>query len=280
MELGTGSGGLYILAAVLMGLGLEAWWLLYRRRQAYPWREVWASVGVAVGKRLVDAATAGVVGTVLLWVYEQRLMTWRLDSLWALLALFVLVEFVYYWHHRWAHEIRWLWATHSVHHTPAHMNLSVAGRLGWTGLLSGSFLFFTPLVWLGFHPLAVLLMLSLSLFYQIWLHTELVGRLGWLEWVLNTPSHHRAHHGSNRQYIDKNYGGVLIVFDRLFGTFVQEREPVVYGLTRPVDSHNPVVIALHEWRAMARDVRRARCWSVRWRLMFGRTGWRPQSGGE
>ena len=136
-------------------------------------------------------------------------------------------------------------------------------------------MFFSPLVLMGFHPLAVVLALGAGLFYQIWIHTELVGKLGPLEWVLNTPYHHRVHHGSNRKYLNKNYGGVLIIYDRLFGTFAEEEDPVVYGTTRPVNSHNPFRIALHEWINIVRDVAGAQTWSQRWHYMFGAPGWKP-----
>ena len=275
MELGTRSGGFVFLGLLALVILVEAGWLIWRRRQAYPWKEAAASMGVAVIKRVVDAATAGIAAGVLFWVYDHRLWTLEIDSLWMGLAFFLLLELAYYWHHRWAHEIRWLWATHGVHHSPNHMNLSVAGRLGWTGLVSGSVLFFAPLALIGFHPIAIFLGLAVSLFYQIWIHTETIGRLGPLEWIFNTPAHHRVHHGSNPEYIDKNYGGVLIIYDRLFGTFAEERAPVRYGLVTPLKSNNPFVIAFFEWAAMARDVLRAESVRDIVLYLFGRPGWRP-----
>ena len=168
-----------------------------------------------------------------------------------------------------------MWATHSVHHSPEHMNLSVAGRLGWTGLLSGSVLCLTPMAWLGYHPLLILVGLAASLFYQIWLHTELVGKLGPLEWVFNTPSHHRVHHASNLQYIDKNYGGVLIIFDRMFGTFEEEKEAPRYGLVSPHGSLNPFVIGLYEWWQIGKDAVKAQNPKEFFLYLFGRPGWKP-----
>ncbi|MCG8672824.1 MAG: sterol desaturase family protein, partial [Pseudomonadales bacterium] len=183
MELGTHAGKMGFLIFLLIFVALEALWLIYRRGEAYPWQDSAASFGVAFVKRLVDAATAGIAGALLFWVYDHRIATLDIDSLWMLLLAFLAVEFFYYWHHRFAHEIRWLWATHGVHHTAPYMNLSVAGRLGWTGLLSGTVLFFAPLAYIGFHPVAILLLLAASLFYQIWIHTELVGQLGLLEGI-------------------------------------------------------------------------------------------------
>ena len=137
--------------------------------------------------------------------------------------------------------MRWFWATHAVHHSPNEFNLGIAYRFGWTGRLAGNAVFFVPMIWLGFPPKAVFAALALNLLYQFWLHTEWVPKLGWLEYVLNTPSHHRVHHASNADYIDRNYGGVLIVFDRLFGTFAAERDdlPCRYGLVTPLVSHQP-----------------------------------------
>jgi sterol desaturase/sphingolipid hydroxylase (fatty acid hydroxylase superfamily) len=164
-----------------------------------------------------------------------------------------------------------------VHHSPNEFNLGIAYRFGWTGRLAGNSLFFVPMIWLGFAPQAVFATLALNLLYQFWLHTEWVPKLGWLEYVLNTPSHHRVHHASNAEYIDRNYGGVLIVFDRLFGTFAAERDdlPCRYGLTQPLISHNPIRIAFHEWLNIASDLRQARSWREAIGYLFGPPDWRP-----
>ncbi|HRX63400.1 MAG TPA: sterol desaturase family protein [Candidatus Competibacter sp.] len=205
-------------------------------------------------------------------VYQYRLFDIPLNSAWAVVALFLGTEFFYYGHHRAAHGIRWLWATHAVHHSPTKLNLTAGIRLGWTGLLSGNFLFFLPMVWFGFHPLAVLGMMGVNLGYQFFIHTQLAPSLGPLEWVLNTPRHHQVHHASNASCLDKNFGGILIIFDRLFGTFAARPadEALRYGLARPLTSYNPVYIAFHEWIAILRDLGRARGWRERWRLLFGR----------
>ncbi|CAM3848401.1 sterol desaturase family protein [Parendozoicomonas haliclonae] len=276
MEITTTNGGFAFLLFLAAFAGLEAIWLVVLKKQSYPWAEALSSLGVATIKRMIDLATAGVAAGFMFWVYEFRFWTIEINTLWKALGCFLAIEFFYYWHHRFAHEIRWLWATHCVHHSPEHMNLTVAGRLGWTGLLSGSVLFFSPLALLGFHPMAVFLLLAMNLFYQIWLHTELVPKLGPLEWVLNTPSHHRAHHGSNPKYINKNYGGVLIIYDRLFGTFVEEDEAVIYGLTTPVHSNNPITIALHEWGNIIRDMLSTRRIRDGLGYMFGPPGWSPK----
>jgi sterol desaturase/sphingolipid hydroxylase (fatty acid hydroxylase superfamily) len=205
------------------------------------------------------------------------LWRWDLGTPAAFLILFVGLEFCYYWFHRASHRIRWFWASHAVHHSPNHIDFAAAFRLGWTGRLTGTTLFFVPLMWLGFPPAAVFAALSLNLLYQFWLHSEWMPRLGWLEYVLNTPSHHRVHHASNPEYLDVNYGGVLILFDRLFGTFVAERAdlPCQYGLVHPLISNNPLKIALFEWAALLRDIAGARSLREVWHYLFGLPGWQP-----
>jgi sterol desaturase/sphingolipid hydroxylase (fatty acid hydroxylase superfamily) len=174
---------------------------------------------------------------------------------WEWLLLFVLEDLCFYAFHRASHRMRILWASHVTHHSSRYFNLSVAFRQTWLPFLG--VLFWLPLLLIGFDPLMVMTVQVVSLFYQELLHTQLVPRLGPIEWVFNTPRHHAIHHGSNAPYLDKNYGGVLIVWDRLFGTFAREREPVRFGLTKELRSHNPIVIAGHEWWAMLVDVVRA-----------------------
>ena len=181
------------------------------------------------------------------WVWEHRLFTQSLDNVWSVLLLFVGLEFFYYWYHRTSHTSRWFWAAHSVHHSPNQLNLAAAYRLGWFGKFTGTSLFFTPLVVLGFTPTVVLSALFLNLLYQFWLHADWIPRLGWLEYVLNTPSSHRVHHARNPEYLDANYGGVLIVFDRLFGSYVAERADVPLRLRPDLASQ---VVAQHPGRQL------------------------------
>ena len=181
-------------------------------------------------------------------LWNHRLYTLPLDEGWTWVVLFFGQELCYYWMHRADHRVRWLWATHAVHHSPHTLNLSAAYRLGWTTRLSIAPIFFAPLVLAGFPPVLVGGVLAANLFYQFWLHATWLPRLGPLEWILNTPAHHRVHHASNPEYLDANFGGVLIVFDRLFGTFVAERPGVAirYGLVEPI-----------QWRAIFRDLARS-----------------------
>ena len=245
---------LLVLAATLEGV------LLHLRTGSYDWKAYLASGGDLLIRLASGVLPAGLAAAVLGWVWQHRFFTMPLDEGWTWIVLFIGQDFCYYWMHRADHRIRWLWATHSVHHSPIELNLSAAYRLGWTARLSLGPIFFAPLVAIGFPHLLVGAVLAANLFYQFWLHATWLPRLGPLEWVLNTPAHHRVHHGSNPEYIDKNFGGVLIVFDRLFGTFAAERPGVVirYGLVASVMSYNPVAIALREWGAMLRDVLRAR----------------------
>jgi len=267
---------LAVVAAFLtLSLG-EALWLILHRGDRYAWREATASIVVAVGRRLSRLAAAPLIGAVYALAWEHRVHTFALlAEPWAWLPLFLGIEFTYYWYHRWSHEVRWMWATHRTHHSTPVLHLPAAVRLGWTSLLSGGWLLYTPLVLLGFHPLAVLLLIAANLTYQFWLHTETVPKLGPLEWFLNTPSHHRVHHAVNPRYLDRNYGGVVIVFDRLFGTFAAEdaAESCRYGLVGETAGRNPLRLAFEEWWRIARDVAGARSWRARLAYCFGPPGW-------
>jgi sterol desaturase/sphingolipid hydroxylase (fatty acid hydroxylase superfamily) len=263
-----------LLVFVLAAATLEGLVQSFVRRRAYDWRAYGASLADAVGRRAVDALGLSIAAPVLAWAHANRVDTISLSTPAAFALLFVGQEFCYYWYHRAAHRVRWFWATHAVHHSPNELTLAAALRLGWTGKLTGTALFFAPLVWLGFPPLAVVATLAANLLYQFWLHAPWMPRLGPLEWVLNTPTHHKVHHASNLEYLDRNYGGVLIVFDRMFGTFAQERDGVQlrYGLTTPLLTHNPLRIAFHEWANLGRDLRQAKGWRAKISTLFGPPG--------
>ncbi len=257
--------GLVLGAALIEGLVLA-------RRGGYDWRAFGATLGDLALRRCVEALGLSLAAPLLVWAHAHRLTTLPLDTWSAFVLLFFGQELCYYGYHRAAHRVRWFWATHAVHHSPQQLTLAGAMRLGWTGKLSGTVLFFVPLVLLGFPPAAVVATLGLNLLYQFWLHATWIPKL-WapIEWIFNTPSHHRVHHGSNPEYLDCNYGGVLIVFDRLFGSFVEERDDIAirYGLTTPLLSHNPLRISLHEWHRLAADLWREAGLMPRLRLLFG-----------
>jgi sterol desaturase/sphingolipid hydroxylase (fatty acid hydroxylase superfamily) len=234
-------------------------------------RETAASLGVAAGDLIIRALGASVVAVPFLALYERRVFDIDLGMPWAWALLFVGVEFCYYWFHRASHRVRWLWATHAVHHSATHFNLSAAVRLGWTGQATGAFVFFLPLAWIGFHPLAIGAVMAAGLLYQFFLHTSADVSLGPLEWVLNSPRHHRVHHASNDACLDVNYGSVLIVFDRLFGTFAAAPagERLRYGLKGRDCTRNVFRIALGEWVHLYRDVQVAPTWRRRLAVLFG-----------
>ena len=230
---------------------------------------------VAVGHIVTQAAAHGVIfGVIAAAVYQVRLTTIPVSfQNWpSLIALFVLTDLAFYVEHRCSHRIRLMWASHSVHHSTEQMVVSAAFRLSWTPLLSGVFVFYLPIVWIGYDPVWVFGMASAGLTYQFFVHTELVKRIGWLEWVINTPSAHRVHHASNPQYIDKNFGGVLMIWDHLFGTYQAELPDVRirYGLSHPRSSaSNPFVIAYEEFWRMLKEVFGARSWRERLRSVMG-----------
>jgi len=265
-----------ILLAVAGAATVEAV-VLTLTRHNYDWRAYFVAFGVALGRRVMHALPISASAALIAVAAQHPLGHVRVDGVGSWLLLFLGVELCYYWLHRASHRIRWFWASHAVHHAPRDLNLSVGFQLAWTDQISGTSLFFVPLVWLGFNASAVFSLLGVSLLYQFWLHSSWIPRLGPLEWILNTPSHHRVHHACNVEYLGRsglgaNYGGTLIVFDRLFGTYVPERDdlPCRYGLRRPLDSRNPVFIAFHEWIALVRDVWHAQSWRIRMLHVFGR----------
>ncbi len=262
------------IAGAFMALELLMSRLGRRHRDTHDVGESAATFGVALGHSLLRAAAAGLLSIPFAFVYGHRLFDFDTMTPLALGALFLATEFVYYWHHRATHRIRWMWATHSVHHSATKFNLTAALRLGWTAGLSGDFLFFLPLAWLGFHPVAIVAMLSANLFYQFFIHTQMAPRLGPLEWILNTPAHHSVHHASNATCLDKNYGGVLILFDRLFGTFAEapKDEALRFGLVGGTRTLNPFRIAFGEWLALVRDFRRVDTLKMKWLALFGPPG--------
>jgi sterol desaturase/sphingolipid hydroxylase (fatty acid hydroxylase superfamily) len=260
------------MALALVFISLELLYAKLAHRDGnHDLKETAASIGVAVGDVVMRILTTGLAAAPFFFIYEHRLLDIPLENVSSWIALFVGVEFFYYCFHVASHRVRWLWATHAVHHSATKFNLSAAVRLGWTGQLTGAFVFFLPLAWIGFHPLAIASMLGLGLLYQFFLHTAIPINLGPLEWVLNTPNHHRVHHASNDGCLDKNYGSVLIIFDRLFGTFARapDDEPLRFGVKNRTPSFNPFMIALGEWVRLVRDVRGVQGLGSRLRVLFG-----------
>lgn len=261
-----------LMALVALGLMLvEYLFHKLNHDEAYDVRETATSLFIALGNKVVGFLTVGVVAIPMLFVYGHRLFTIPLDSVWTWLALFFGVEFSYYVHHVAMHRMAWFWASHAVHHSPTRLNLSAAVRLGWGGNISGGFLFYLPLVAIGFHPIAVVAVLAPGLLYQFFLHVAHPPHLGPLEWVLNTPRHHQVHHASNASCIDKNFGAVLIVFDRLFGTFAAapKDEPLRFGVAGMAPSANPFRVVFGGWLKIFSAAWRAQGLGARMRAFFG-----------
>lgn len=238
---------------------------------SYDAGETAASLAIAAGNKAIAALTAGLGAVPVLFLSEHRLFDIPMTGAAAWIALFLGVELSYYVHHLAMHKVRWLWATHAVHHSATRLNLSAAVRLGWGGHLTGGLLFYLPLVLIGFPPLAVFGVLGAGLTYQFFLHLAAPPHLGPLEWVLNTPRHHQVHHAANSAVLDRNFGGVLIVFDRIFGTFAAapKDEPLVFGVAGAEPSLNPIRIATRAWVEMFRDARAQTGLVARLRVLFG-----------
>lgn len=223
------------------------------KQHDYAFIDAGASIAMGLGNVAIGLFTKAVVLSVFYWVYN----TFHLVELnfvwWVWLLLLFAEDFCYYWFHRISHTSRFFWASHVVHHSSKKYNLSTALRQTWTGSFY-SFVFWLPLLLIGFHPIMVLVQMSISLLYQYWIHTELIKKLPpWFEAVFNTPSHHRVHHATNPQYLDRNHAGVFIIWDRLFGTFEPEVEKPVYGLVVNLETHNPLKVAFTEWIALLND---------------------------
>lgn len=240
-------------------------------------RDTRTSLTMGAGNVAINVVWKFAVLAAYVGVYE--LTPLRLDpgDWWVWVLLFFADDLSYYWFHRVSHESRVFWASHVVHHSSQHYNLSTALRQTWVPMTSFPFWLWMPLV--GFEPWMVLLAQSWSLIYQFWIHTERIGKL-WrpIEFVFNTPSHHRVHHGMDQEYLDKNYGGIFILWDRIFGSFKAETVRPNYGLTKQVDTYNIWKLQTHEYVAIARDVRRATRWRDRFGYTFGPPGWEPATG--
>lgn len=262
---------LLAMAPVFLALiGLEAWYWRRRRPGMYSVADTLSNAGLAALHQVADALAWLLVIGIYHLVYQWRLFDWP-ATWWSVAALFLSQDFFYYFFHRASHRIRWMWASHVTHHSSERLNLSTAFRQSFTYPLSGMWLFWLPLALLGFEPTHIVAAVAINLGFQFFVHTQAVGKLGWLEKVFNTPSHHRVHHARNPKYIDRNYAGVLIIWDHLFGTYVEEDAelPCEYGIVGQVQGHNPIRLTLHEWAAMFGDARRARGWRAALAQLFG-----------
>ena len=239
-----------------------------------PKEERLANLSIFIIGQLLEKTIIGLLFVYALF-FVKTIIPYTIPSTWWswILAL-LLADFTFYWLHRWEHERRWLWAFHSVHHSSHEFNFSTAIRLSW---VSGIFewFFFVPMLIIGFDVMQTFAVISIISIYASWVHTERIGKMGILDRILVTPSNHRVHHGANAQYLDKNYGGMFIFWDRLFGTYEDEVEQVRYGLTQQIGTSNPVKIQFYEYYQMFKDIKKSKNLKEAWTYVFGRTGWKP-----
>lgn len=269
----------YIALAIpffFLFIGIEILVGRLQKLELYRFHDAVTNLNCGIGQQVIGVFLKTL--TVLLYVYcyesfrfftiETTLLSW--------VALFIGVDFFYYWFHRLAHEISVLWGSHVVHHQSEEYNLTVALRQAWIqGVFSSAF--YLPLAFAGFDPIAFVTVSSFQTLYQFWIHTKAIDKMPkWFEYVFNTPSHHRVHHGVNPKYIDRNHGGTLILFDRIFGTFQVEEEEVVYGITAQPHSWNPLWLNIEYWVDMFKNVGRASTWRGRLGIVFNHPGWKPE----
>lgn len=222
------------------------------KMEDYPHKDAITSITMGLGNVFIGLLAKGISFGVFMFFYQYRVFTIPF-ALWTWVLLLFFEDFIYYWNHRIAHECRLFWASHVVHHSSQNYNLSTALRQTWTGSFY-TFIFWIPLVLIGFHPVMIIMQMSISLLYQYWIHTELINKLPrWFEYIFNTPSHHRVHHATNAQYLDRNHAGIFIIWDRIFGTFQEEKEKPKYGLVKNINTYNPIKVAFYEWYAMFTD---------------------------
>ena len=268
----------YAIPGFVLLVLAEMLWAWKRRPEAYEPRDTLTSLAFGLGSTVAGLLLGGFALFVFLAAYEYRLFEigpewWTVW--WAWIACFVLDDLAYYWIHRAGHRVRWFWASHVNHHSSQHYNLSTALRQTWTGAFTLGFAFKLPLVLLGFHPVMIAVVGGFNLIYQFWIHTEAIGKMPrWFEAVMNTPSHHRVHHATNPRYLDRNYAGVFIVWDKLFGTFEPERddETIRYGIVRQLGSFNLLHAVFHEWIGMLVDIWRAP-WRHKLSYLLREPGW-------
>lgn len=241
-----------------------------KHRHKYDVKDSLANTALALLHQGTDALSLLILMPLFYWLYSFRLFDIEL-TVWSAFGAFLLQDFLYYWFHRASHNIHWMWSAHVVHHSSQIMNFSTAFRQSLMYPLAGMWIFWTPMMLLGFDPKIVIAVVVLNLAFQFFVHTEIIGKLGLIEKLFNTPSHHRVHHAINPGYIDKNYAGVLIIWDKLFGTFVEERadKPCKYGIIGQINTNNPITISFHQWQHMLRQAWQAPSLAEKAKALFG-----------
>ena len=274
---------IYAIPFFVLAMLLEFFVASTKNIKSYTAKDAFSSIAMGLGNVFIGLVSKLFVFAALYYVYENfRVFTIPI-TWWSFIILIFLDDFSYYWFHRTSHENRFFWASHVVHHSSKHYNLSTALRQTWTGSFY-SFIFWLWLPLIGFHPGIIIFQMSISLLYQFWIHTELIQKTPkWIEFFFNTPSHHRVHHGSNPIYLDRNHAGILIIWDKLFGTFQPElkSEKVQYGLVVNIKTYNPIFIAFNEWGALFKDLNTKNI-SVRDRIryLYKPPGWKHDGTGK
>lgn len=249
-------------------IGIEALIAHRRGRSFYEAKDAANNIFIGFVSVAFGAFFGIFIGAVYLFAYQIAPYKFPADAWWSWAILFFVDDFAYYWFHRISHESRLFWNFHVVHHSSEQYNLSVAVRQSWFGGIV-HWIFYVPIMLIGFAPWMFAIMHGFNLIYQFWIHTKLIDKLGPFESILNTPSHHRVHHGVNEEYIDKNYAGVLIIWDRIFGSFVAEDHEPRYGITTPLKTYNPLIANTHAWTEMFQAVRRQKDLKGKLKCIFG-----------
>ena len=245
---------LYAIPFFIITLIIEIIVDVREKANAYETKDAITSIAMGLGNVFLSIFSKLLVFGAFIYLYNNFRFFTIPFTWWAWVLLLVFEDFTYYWFHRISHENRFFWASHVIHHSSQKYNLSTALRQTWTGIFL-SFVFWLWLPLLGFHPVMILAQMAISLIYQYWIHTEFIKKMpSWFEAIFNTPSHHRVHHATNPQYLDRNHAGIFIVWDKIFGTFIEEEEKPIYGLVTNIASFNPLYVAFHEWISLFKDV--------------------------
>lgn len=250
------------------------------KSKSYETKDAITSIIMGLGNVFLGFLSKIMIFAILIYIYDHFRLFSIPFSWWAWILILFVEDFVYYWFHRTSHLSRFFWASHIVHHSSKKYNLSTALRQTWTGSFM-SFVFWLPLPLLGFHPVMILAQMSISLIYQYWIHTELIKKMpSWFETIFNTPSHHRVHHATNPQYLDRNHAGIFIIWDKWFGSFEAEVEKPIYGLVKNISSFNPLYVAFHEWIDMSKDFFNSKTHIMnRFKYLYKPPGWKHDGSG-
>ncbi len=270
---------IFAIPVFFLLIGVELIIAKLQRTQLYRLSDAVSNISCGITQQVIGVFLKVATLGLYTYLYQNFSLFSFENSWWVYILLFVAVDFFYYWFHRLSHEISVFWGTHVVHHQSEDYNLSVALRQSaFQSLISNAF--YLPLAIFGFEPLTFVLINTLQTLYQFWIHTEVIDRMpSWFEYIFNTPSHHRVHHGRNPQYIDKNHGGTLIIFDRLFGSFQAEEEPVVYGVTKPLNTWSPIWANFDYYKDLGASMQRVPSWGDRLQMLVRNPGWLPASMG-